>query len=104
MDALRGLAATRGQSKCLLQLCKVASLDHEMKLAQFSRAQTKLASRQAPFFDGAAFGQMLHIGLERACERRVLNARLEVAPTVIDVHDNALHRALSRNTDITPAL
>src|SRR5258706_10596190 len=70
MDTLRRLAATRSESKRFLQLCKIASLDHEMKLAQLSRTQTKLAPRQAPFLDGAAFGQVLHISLECACEYR----------------------------------
>src|SRR5579863_1465755 len=86
MEALNGVAPTGDAREGALELRHVAHLDHEVEIAEVARPEPELAPRQAPSRDEPLAFEIPQIPRGLLGEMEVADTRLEVAPTVINVH------------------
>src|SRR4051794_41179520 len=86
MEAFDGFAAACHTLEGLLELREALDLNHDMELAEPASTEPQFASGQSPALDKACRFQMPHVLRALLAEFEVIDAGLEVAPPVIDIH------------------
>ena len=86
MEALHRLPPPGDALERLFQLRQIAHFHNDVELAHLRRRQSQLAPGNAPPGNQSLLLQVAHVGTHLLAERDVADARLQVAPDVIQVH------------------